>query len=70
MIKICFLFKKNYNSRFLACVFPFALTAVDYNFCIPIEPNFVCSRSRVIDRNTTYDSLDCSRNSLFFSSFI
>jgi hypothetical protein len=48
---------------FLACIFPFALALVDYNFCIPLEPNFVCSRSRVIDRNSTYNSLDCSRNS-------
>ena len=50
----------------LACVFPFALALVDYNFCIPLAPNFVCSRSRVIDRNSTYDSQDCSRNSKLF----
>lgn len=38
---------------------------VDYSFCIPLEASFVCSRSRVIDRNTTLNSLDCSRNSSF-----
>jgi hypothetical protein len=46
----------------LACVFPFALNLIDYNFCIPLAPNFICSQSRVIDRNTTLNSLDCSRN--------
>ena len=50
----------------LDCVFPFALVLVDYNFCIPYEPDFICSSSRVIDRNTTLASIDCSRNSSFF----
>ncbi len=52
---------------YLACVFPFALAAIDYNFCVPLDPYFVCSRSRVIDRNTTYNSIDCSRNSSSYS---
>ncbi|CAF4535527.1 unnamed protein product [Rotaria sp. Silwood1] len=50
------------STPYTSCVFPFALALVDYNFCIPLSPNFVCSKSRVIDRNITYDSLDCSRN--------
>jgi hypothetical protein len=56
----------------LACVFPFALAAVDYNFCIPDAEYFICSLSRVIDKNSTLNSLDCSRNSslIVFSSLV
>ncbi|CAF3707629.1 unnamed protein product [Rotaria sordida] len=50
------------STPYTSCVFPFTLALVDYNFCVPLAPNFVCSRSRVIDRNTTLNSLDCSRD--------
>lgn len=58
-----YLFRLIHHFLLLDCVFPFALVLVDYNFCIPYEPNFICSRSRVIDRNASLDSIDCSRNS-------
>ncbi|CAM4752695.1 unnamed protein product [Rotaria magnacalcarata] len=50
------------TTPYTSCVFPFAFITIDYNFCIPLTPNFVCSLSRVIDRNLTFNSLDCSRN--------
>ncbi|CAF0850468.1 unnamed protein product [Adineta steineri] len=50
------------GAPYTSCVFPFTLALVDYNFCIPYAPNFICSLSRVIDRNATLNSQDCTRN--------
>ncbi|UJR30132.1 hypothetical protein I4U23_017673 [Adineta vaga] len=50
------------GTPYTSCVFPYTFNLLDYNFCIPYQSNFVCSSTRVIDRNATLSSLDCSRN--------
>ncbi|UJR32550.1 hypothetical protein I4U23_020012 [Adineta vaga] len=50
------------GTPYTSCIFPFTFNLIDYNFCIPYQSKFICSSARVIDRNTTLSSLDCSRN--------